>query len=141
MKVKRTSGFTLVEIMISTLILAVLALGGAAVLYRTGGGVQVQGNKRIAMELARSQIEALQAEDYLVLVTQAPFSDTEGVTVNDVSMTLSMDVIYHPVDSTDPDPADVGPLGNEYLELKVEVRYGQSAEEKVVMNTTKVLLM
>ena len=38
MKIKNKSGFSLIEIMLTALILAFLAIGGAAVLYHTGAG-------------------------------------------------------------------------------------------------------
>ena len=52
MKRKRKSGFSLVEIMVAALLLAVLALGGAAVLYHTGAILQVQEMRRKAIDQA-----------------------------------------------------------------------------------------
>ena len=137
MKTKNKSGFSLIEIMVASLLLAVLALGGAAVLYRTGGGIQVYGNKRIAMEYARSMIETLKVEDYFVSRNRSSDDPVVTVeTVNGVSLAITTDLTLHGADPADP---DVGPLDNEYVELEIQVQYGRSADERVIMSTTKVL--
>ena len=59
MKTKHKSGFSLIEIMVSVIILVVLALGGAAVMYRTGGDIQRQQNKREALVVANRVLEGL----------------------------------------------------------------------------------
>ena len=51
------SGFTIVEVMAAVLTLVILILGAAAVMYQTGGGIQVAGNKRVAMDLVNSVLE------------------------------------------------------------------------------------
>lgn len=137
MKTKHKSGFSLVEVMVASLILAALVVGGAAVLYQTGGGVQIAGNKRVAMEYARSEMEAFKIGDYFVLRASAPnTSVTKTETVNEVPLVITTDIILHGADPSDP---DVGPLGNEYLELHVQVQYGRYSDEVVVMNSNKVL--
>ena len=140
MKTKNKSGFSLIEIMVAALLLAFLAVGGAAVLYQTGGGVQVQGNKRIAMEYARSRIESSKSTGYFVLRALAPnASATTTETVNGVPLVITTDITLHGDDPDDPN-GSFGLLGNEYLELEIQVQYGRSTDETVVMNTTKVLL-
>ena len=138
MKTKNKSGFSLIEIMVSALLLAFLALGGAAVLYHTGAGVQEQGNKRIALEYGRSAIEGIKYEDYFVLRAKAPNNPvTETKTVNGVSLVITSDITLHGADPTD---SDVGILTNEYLEVEALIQYGRSSDETVIINTTKVLL-
>lgn len=138
MKTNRKSGFSLIEIMVASLLLAVLAVGGAAVFHQTGAGIQIYGNKRVAMEYARSWIETSKDVDYFVLRGRAADAPVSlSTTVNGVVLTTISDITLH----GDPGGDGVyGPLGNEYLELEVEVQYGRSADEKVEMNTTKVLL-
>ena len=140
MKKNHKAGFSLIEIMVSALLLAVLAVGGASVLYHTGAGVQVQGNKRIAMEYARSRIEASKLADYFVLRNQAPDDPVSvSTTVNGVALGITTDIILHGDDPDDPN-GQFGRLGNEFLELEIQVQYGRSSDETVVMNTTRVLL-
>jgi len=57
-------GATLVEVMIASVVLVVMALGGAAFLFRSRGDVAVQRNKRAALEVANSRLEDLQASSY-----------------------------------------------------------------------------
>ena len=138
MKTTQKSGFSLIEVMFTALILAILAIGGAAILYHTGAGIQIQGNKRIAMEYGISRMEALKAEAYMASRSQTldnPVVRTE--TVNGVLMDITTDLTLHGAVPTDP---DVGILTNEYVEVDVTVQYGLSADETIHMNATKVLL-
>lgn len=87
MKIKNKSGFSLIEIMVAVLLLTVLALGGAAILYQTGGSIQVQGNKRIAIEMVNELLEVAQNADYI------SFADYETTrTYNGVTYTLYTDI-------------------------------------------------
>ncbi len=140
MKTKNKSGFSLIEIMVAALLLAVLAVGGAAVLYQTGGDIQVQGNKRIAMEHARSKLEVLAEVDYLELQARAIAADPEIIIFNETHNGVSFSgTITNRFISTGGILYDVssGTLDNEYLELSVRV---QSRGEAVVLNVIKVFL-
>lgn len=137
------NGFSLVEIMVAILLLAVLALGGAAVLYQTGGGIQVAGNKRVALELARSELEALSMEDYFVLRSRAAAGNPETLTWSEAhnGVTLSISTINQLITTGGiMDVMSGGSEDNEYLELRVEVQYRPSSSEKVVVETTKVFV-
>ena len=61
---RSAAGSTLVEVMVACVILMVLALAGAACLYQSRGTINVQRNKRQALEVATSQLEALRATGY-----------------------------------------------------------------------------
>jgi len=56
---RRRRGFTLVEVMVSVLVLAVLAIGGAALIYRCRADIVIQQTKRAAIERANQQMETL----------------------------------------------------------------------------------
>lgn len=88
-KKKNKSGFSLIEIMLSILILALLALGGSAILFRTGASVQVQGTNRVVSELVNSFLEEQQ--------TKAFDLDTY-VQLSGFSTNLVLDGISYPVD-------------------------------------------
>lgn len=138
MKKHRSAGFSIVEVMVASVLLAVLAIGGGAVLYHTGSDIQVYGNKRIALELGRTQMERLVAMDYLTLRARASEATAGDVVLeNGVQFTRETELILHGIEPDDP---DVGWLGNEWLELDVTVQYGRGAGEKVELNTMKVLL-
>ena len=67
MKKKSKSGFSLVEIMVSMLILSVLALGGAMVLYHTGAVIQKQKLKRLAVDEAVERLEMVKRTKYAIM--------------------------------------------------------------------------
>lgn len=81
-KMKNKSGFSLVEIMVAVLLLAVLALGGAAVMYQTGGSIQRQQSKREAIVAANHVIESFWNTTFADLGTLAGSSNSVNVTVN-----------------------------------------------------------
>jgi len=140
MKTKHKSGFSLIEIMVAALLLAFLAVGGAAVLYQTGGGVRVQGNKRIAMEHVRSELEELSEVDYFELRARAIAANPEVLVWNESHYGVPFSVtVTNRFISTGGVLYDVssGTLDNEYLELSVRI---QSREDVIVMNVIKVLL-
>lgn len=64
MKHSRKAGFSLIEAALAVLILAILAVTGAAVLYQTGSGIRVQGNKRVALEIANQRLEIALSQYY-----------------------------------------------------------------------------
>ena len=59
MNLKLKSGFSLVELMVAMLILAVLVLGSAAILYQAGGTIAIQNNKRAAVSAASRRLEQI----------------------------------------------------------------------------------
>ncbi|MDZ8119285.1 type IV pilus modification PilV family protein [Pontiella agarivorans] len=63
-KSRTRRGFSLIEIMVAVLILGVLAIGGAALMQRTGITVTEQKHKRIALETANRRLEQLRAQPY-----------------------------------------------------------------------------
>ena len=77
MKAKYKSGFSLIEVMVAALLLAVLALGGAAVLYHTGAVIQVQETKRKAIDQSVERLEVVKRSPYGVL--QPASSDSDNI--------------------------------------------------------------
>jgi len=61
------TGFTLVEIMVATLLLAVLALGGAASLYHAGAVIRAQQTKQLAIHQAVERMELLKRTNYSIM--------------------------------------------------------------------------
>ena len=64
---KDKAGFSLIEILVATLVLAVLAVGGAAALYHTGAMIQNQEQKRMAVDQAMERLELLKRAKYSLL--------------------------------------------------------------------------
>jgi prepilin-type N-terminal cleavage/methylation domain-containing protein len=58
------SGFTMVEIMLTIVLVLILVLGGGAVVHQTGSRVVHEGNKRVAIEIANLRMEMVRAQNY-----------------------------------------------------------------------------
>ena len=123
MKTKHKSGFSLIEIMVAVIILVVLALGGAAVMYQTGGGIQRQQNKREAIVAANRVLESLWNRTYVYIGSSPPTSTTESVNGN----AMTTDVVI----SSEQTNAD----GDNYYDIQIEISY--MAGDTVVLNSRR----
>ena len=125
-KNKNKTGFSLVEIMVSVLVLVVLALGGAAVMYQTGGGIQRQQNKREALVAANSIMEGVWNRSYESLRADSGSTTSTNEVVNGINMAGSL------VISAETNDVDVNP----YIELQAEIDH-LDAETDVVIKTRR----
>jgi len=66
-KKNNKSGFSLVEIMVASLLIAVLALGGAAVVYHTESVIGSQSKKRLAIDQAIARMELVKRTRYSIM--------------------------------------------------------------------------
>ena len=138
---KTKSGFSLIEIMVALLLLLVLLIGGSMVMFSTGADIQIYGNKRVALELARTEMEGLLATDYATLRVRAiagnPETGSRSETWNEIPLAINwtnrlvssggiLDVISG------------GSLDNEYIELDVGVSY-RGAGQTVLLHATKTI--
>lgn len=78
--------------MVASLLLAVLALGGAAVMYQTGGGIQVQGNNRVALELINNLLERQKERSYSAMDFALMDDFTTNITVNGITFGIAVSV-------------------------------------------------
>ena len=128
---KNKSGFSLIEIMVAMLLLGVLVLGGSKVLSATGGDIQVYGNKRVALELARTELEGLMAADYFTLrdaaVAGNPQTGSRSETWNGIAVTINW---------TNRLVSAGGILDNEYIALDVAVSY-RGTDQTVLLHAMK----
>ena len=67
MKNRKKSGFSLVENMISCLVLATLSLGGSAAIFQTTSGINEQQVMRAAVEIANHKLENARSYPYFFL--------------------------------------------------------------------------
>ena len=58
------TGSTLIEVALGVVVLAVLAVGAAALYHQSWGQTSIQRNKRIALVAANAQLELLRASNY-----------------------------------------------------------------------------
>ena len=150
MKTKYKSGFSLIEIMVAALLLAVIAVGGAAVLSHTGVSIQIQGNKRVALELANARLETARAQNYYGLGgILPPLLDVEGQYyltdanrdhILDLNEGEQLDQIslggktYDMITGIVRRSSDASPdFNTEYLDVTVSVRYRPGSTEEVAV--------
>jgi prepilin-type N-terminal cleavage/methylation domain-containing protein len=150
-KKNQKSGFTLIEVLLSALIIAVLVIGGSAALYHTGSSVILQGNKRIALEVANQRLELARANSYLaiapgeydeddkyflkpdktdsdILVVTVSATD-EDITVGDLSYKLRTKVLRHSKGGGELD------FNSECLQITATVEYSPTTGETVELTT------
>lgn len=130
---EKSQGFTFVEIIVSIVLLVVLALGGAAVMFQTGGSIQRQQNKREALVAANAVMEyfwnqAYDAEDPAVIdiVAREGTTISRSKEVNGKTMTAQVSFSNKALDAD----------GNEYIEITVEIDH-LGIEDDVIITTRR----
>jgi prepilin-type N-terminal cleavage/methylation domain-containing protein len=131
------AGFSLIEIMVATLVLAVLAVGGAAALYHTGAMIQNQEQKRMAVDQAMERLELLKRAKYSLL-KPADFNSTKYFVddQNDIiqagelldTMTVESGKQFAMLTAIERLPPP-NALSSEYLRLNVTVTYDNAGQE------------
>jgi prepilin-type N-terminal cleavage/methylation domain-containing protein len=120
-------GFTLVEIMIAVLVIAILAIGGAAIIFRSRADIVVQQFKRAAIECANQQMEKLMRDEswgYTNLATRVGMPDlVETVGLNGITNFTMRTSVSNGVDGC--------------LAVTVSVQYGRKAGDTVELQTLR----
>ena len=141
------AGGTLVEVMVSCLILAVIAVATAACLYYAREQTSVQRNRRTAMELANSRLEEIRGAPYSDVSPSSHNYDTnfldrmsgswrlsnadqgETVTIGGRTRPITTTVQYMDVDG--------GSATYDGLRIAVSVGYSGGAEDVVRLATIR----
>jgi type II secretory pathway pseudopilin PulG len=139
------AGTTLVEVLISSLILAVLAVGTAGYLFHARAEVGQETDRRLAMEVANTRMEELRMADYhafkppadnfgaYYLAKQGTGWDHsaadpgETVMIDDRSFSIVSTVRYLDVDG--------GLPSYDYVAVTVQSVYGPDPVEHVTLET------
>jgi len=140
----RQRGTTLVEILVSCVLLAVLAIAGMTALCETGGGLAIQKNRRIALGLANSRLEELRTVPYTALTAlisknyntnsigkvggQFTLSPGETVSICGKPMSMTTTIQYADVDG--------GTSTYDYLRMTSSVQY-HGANDQVTLQTMR----
>jgi prepilin-type N-terminal cleavage/methylation domain-containing protein len=132
-KNKNKSGFSLIEIMVAMLLLGVLVVGGSKVMSATGGDIRVYGNKRVALELARTELEGLMAADYFTLRDAAVAEDPQTGSRSETWNGLAVGINW-----TNTLVSTGGILDNEYIALDVAVSY-IGTDQTVLLHAMKTV--
>ena len=83
MRARRRDGATLIEVMLASIILAILALAGGAFVYRSRADIALQKNRRVAVELVNARLEALMYDwTYADVAAVVGTSLDETLTIN-----------------------------------------------------------
>lgn len=130
MKMRNRNGFTLVDVMVGTLVLTTLIVGGGAAVSRARVMIAVQGDRRLAVELANRRIERIRTESIDHLAKEGLSSTVKYLSYDDTgSFSIS---------NTDPgeeqalNNARTMPMITRVREVTLPVRQGMSAGAKSV---------
>jgi prepilin-type N-terminal cleavage/methylation domain-containing protein len=151
-KIKNSrSGFTLIEVLVSALIIAILVIGGSAVMHHTGNRVVAAGKKRVALAIANQGMERARANPYTAIAPEEKDEDDTyflipseedpnllAVSTDDSFRTIEVgDATYRiRAGVTRHSKAAVATgFDAEALEITVSVEYGSSAEDRVELTT------
>ena len=76
-------GATLVEVMLASVLLGVIALAGGTFVYRSRADIALQKNRRVAVELANARLEAVMYDwTYAQVAAQVGTPVTEPLDIN-----------------------------------------------------------
>lgn len=148
---RRRRGATLVEVMIASVILLVMALGSTAFMYHGRAEIGIQRNRRVAVDVSNSRLEELRASNYDAVKPLAngyttyylePSGSTwartttdpgETVTINGQSYDIVTTVRYIDVDSgtSFDDSAD----SYDAVQMSVSVKYRVNSSDAVTLQT------
>jgi prepilin-type N-terminal cleavage/methylation domain-containing protein len=142
------SGVTIVEVMIAMIVLAIMAIGGAAFLFHSRATISAQGRKRQALEISNARLERIRATPVNV-ITNALRADnftlhylsedgaggwnvgvvpnTETVTVDGHAYSLETTAVYRDLDG--------GPASYDYLEIAAKTTHGRAPQDFVQLKT------
>jgi type II secretory pathway pseudopilin PulG len=140
----RQRGTTLVEIIVSCVILAVLAISGMTALCETGAGLAIQKNRRIALGIANSRLEELRTVPYIALTAlisknyntnaigkvsgQFALLPGETVSIGGQPMSMTTTIQYADVDG--------GSSTYDYLRMTTSVQY-HGVNDQVTLQTMR----
>ena len=127
------AAFTLVEVMLAALLLAVLAIGGAALVYRSRADIVLQQYKRAAIDSANARMEMLTRGPTNLLATCIA-AGGPGLTEPSPPFTLNGVTRPHFKRKT---TVTSGPDG--CWAVSVSVQYGLNASDVVTLDTLATL--
>ncbi len=145
--IRRRAGATLVEVMVASVVLAILALGVAASMALARGKTNVQRDHRSALELANARMEELRAAGYnevkptslnyttyylaktTSVWTISAGDPNERVLLNNQLRPLRTTVQYVDIDG--------GSASYDCLKLTVRVQFNSDANQLVTLETFK----
>jgi len=137
------TGTSLVEVLIATFLLTIIALGTTAYVYQAAARIGYERNRRVALEVAIGRLEALRAAPYAAIKPQTQdFSNnvtTETVTINGHDYRIVTRIRYMDVEKVlkkvlDPLYDDKGP-SYDCVRAIVRVRYRPGSNEQIELAT------
>jgi prepilin-type N-terminal cleavage/methylation domain-containing protein len=115
------SGFSLIEVMIGMLILAVLVVGAATIMYQTGGIIQRQQNKREAIVAASTVLERYWSMTYADLEGLDGTKENKSTEVNGISMDYEVSI-----------DAQIDSDGDYCMEIVVDIDHMGSTDDAIL---------
>lgn len=142
---KARRGTTLVEVLLATLLLAILALAGAAFLYHSGAAVRIEQDRGTALNLANARLEALRSSPferihppsnnydvYFLSIAGSAWEHSRGdpgetVSVNGRSVPIVTTVQYEDVDG--------GLTSYDMIRVVVRIGFRLNRPDRVILET------
>lgn len=121
------AGSTLVEVMFSCLILAIIAIAGAAYLAQGRSVVVIQKDRRTALEVANSRLEEVRGKSFDTLKNLTPGSVSSNIYINGLTAPLAMVSTFQ----------SSGIVSN-LIQVTVSVQYNarlDQAKDRIVLTT------
>ena len=141
------AGATLVEVLVAAVILAVVALATAACLYHARAQARLQGDRRLALEMANSRLEELRGAAYATLCPLARnytpcyvdrMTGAWRVSAADPGETVTLAGQSQPITTTvQYQDACGGGTTYDCLRIKVKVQYRAGANNVVNLETMR----
>jgi len=141
---KSEGGFSLIEVLIALVILVIVILGGGAYFYYGRLGINREGYRRAALELASQRVEELRAADYSDIALDPPsdqlyyitYGSSWNLSLEKTEDTISEDNLSDGVIVTEAQWVDEGSDGSyDYLKVTVTVTWGDNPGNKVELVT------
>ena len=135
-----SAGFTLVEILLTITILAILALAGSAVSATLGTGIFKQNHRCIALHQASRRMEQVVRIPYAQIrpqnSNQAYINSNNRIVAGHPHETIFINGYDRPI-STTVKLIEEGAIGIEYLEITTRVEYDSSGNAVVLKTIRK----
>lgn len=144
---KNQKGSTIIELALATVIMLIVAVGGAAFFFHGSGQIAINRNKRTALEAANSRLEQMRASPFNDISSSTDdynirFVERQGtswaISNSDPGEIININGLNMPITTTvqfvDDDPGD-GTDTYDYVSAVVTVGYRVNSNETVESET------
>lgn len=133
-RVLRSSGFTLMETMVSMAVLGIFFVALVSIMSQVLNNIGESRLRTTAVALAQSKMEVIRNLPYASVGTvggipSGPIAQTENIVINNLTFSVSTSIIYIDDAFDGVVPADL--VNNDYKRARIEVRWGGAFPSRV----------